>query len=196
MSALGSLEVALVLGMRHALEVDHVAALGTLIERDARPRQLTALATRWALGHGLILSGIGLSLVAVGLRLPSAFERSAELAVAALRLLLGVRRLWARRFEPAQPERDAFAVGLMHGLAGSGPLALLAVSTLDSKPFALLYLVLVSIGALLGMVAIALAFSLPLAPLTARAHTGRALELLAGGASVAAGLHIAFELLR
>jgi hypothetical protein len=195
MSILGSLELAFALGVRHALEVDHVAAVGTLLERAPRPLAVTQVAARWALGHAVTLLGAGLLLVLTGARLPSRFEWGAELTVAALLVVLGLLRLMARPSVQEGLARGAFAVGLLHGLAGSGPMVLLAVSTLGSGSHALLYLVLVSLGTLLGMVGIAGAFSLPLARLMDRARVQRTLEVVAGLASIVAGARIAAELL-
>jgi len=195
MSSLGSLELALVLGMRHALDADHVAAVGTLIEPDTRLRGVAGVAARWALGHGATLLGVGLALILLGLKLPGQFEIVAEVMVAATLLGLGVRRLIPRRAHGHAPGRGAFAVGLLHGLAGSGPMVLLAVSTVEQRGHALLYLVLVSLGTLLGMVGMAALFALPLSRAAGRGKVLRAIEVVAGMASIAAGLGLVWELL-
>jgi hypothetical protein len=194
MSSLGSLELALVLGMRHALDADHVAAVGTLIEPSARLRGVTGVAARWALGHGATLLVVGLALIVMGVRLPGHFESTAETLVATVLIGLGVRRLIARGAHAHHPGRGAFAVGLLHGLAGSGPMVLLAVSTVEHRGHALLYLVLVSLGTLLGMVGMAGLFSLPLARAAGRSNIRRGIELVAGIASIAAGIRVALEL--
>lgn len=195
MSSLGSLELALVLGMRHALDADHVAAVGTLIEPDARMRGVTGVAARWALGHGATLLGVGLALIMLGLKLPGHFETAAEVVVATTLIGLGLRRLLPRRQHSHAPGRGAFAVGLLHGLAGSGPMVLLAVSTVEQRAHALLYLVLVSLGTLLGMVGMAAMFALPLARAAGRGKVLRGIELAAGAASIAAGLGLVWEML-
>lgn len=195
MSALGSLELAVVLGMRHALDADHVAAVGTLIEPDARLRKVTSVAARWALGHASTLLIVGLALTVIGVRLPANFETTAELMVAAALIGLGLRRLWARGDHGHELSRGAFAVGVLHGLAGSGPMVLLAVSTVDETSHALLYLLLVSLGTLLGMVTMAGLFSLPLARAAGHSSVRRTIELVAGFASIAAGLRLLVELI-
>jgi nickel/cobalt exporter len=196
MSVLGSLELALVLGLRHALEADHVAAVGTLIEPSIDARAVAATAARWGLGHAFTLVALGSALFAFGLQLPPRFELAAELGVAALLIALGVWRLAPHTLAPAQLGRGAFAVGVLHGLAGSGPLILLAMSTLERTPYALLYLALVALGALLGMVTIAGLFALPLAKVAAnRRAVQRAIELIAGAASIGAGLRLGASLL-
>jgi hypothetical protein len=194
MSSLGSLELALVLGMRHALDADHVAAVGTLIEPNTRMRGVAGVAARWALGHGATLLGVGLALIMLGLKLPGHFETTAEVVVATTLIGLGLRRLLTRGEHAHAPGRGAFAVGLLHGLAGSGPMVLLAVSTVDQRAHALLYLVLVSLGTLFGMVGMAAIFALPLAHAAGRSSMRRGIELLAGIASIAAGLRLVWEL--
>jgi nickel/cobalt transporter (NicO) family protein len=195
MSSLGSLELAVVLGMRHALDADHVAAVGTLIEPNARLRGVTGVAARWALGHASTLLIVGLALIVMGIKLPAHFETAAEVMVASALIGLGVRRLWVRGDHAHTLARGAFAVGVLHGLAGSGPMVLLAVSTVDQKAHALLYLVLVSVGTLLGMVGMAGLFSLPLARAAGRSTVRRAIELVAGVASIAAGLRLVVGLI-
>jgi hypothetical protein len=194
MSSLGSLELAVVLGMRHALDADHVAAIGTLIEPNSRVRAVTGVAARWALGHASTLLVVGLALIVVGAKLPTHFETTAEALVATALIGLGVRRLLTPSDHAHQLARGAFAVGVLHGLAGSGPMVLLAVSTVDQKSHALLYLVLVSLGTLLGMVGMAGLFSLPLARAAGRSTVRRGIELVAGIASIAAGLRLIVEL--
>ena len=195
MSTLGSLEVALVLGLRHALEADHVAAVGTLIDPAISARSVAATAARWALGHAATLITLGAGLIALGLQLPARFELIAELTVAAVLVVLGVWRLKPHAHEHASLERGAFAVGVLHGLSGSGPLVLLAMSTLEHKPYALLYLSLVALGTLLGMVAVAALFALPLSKLAAKRRlVQRSIEVFAGVASITAGLRLGIEL--
>jgi nickel/cobalt exporter len=198
MSTLGSLELALVLGLRHALDADHVAAVGTLIDPEVKARSVAAIAARWALGHAFTLLSIGAALIALGLQLPPRFEVLAEVLVAGVLIGLGLWRLkpHAGVHTHAHMARGAFAVGVVHGLAGSGPMVLLAVSTLDHKPYALLYLALVALGTLLGMVTMAGLFALPLAKVAAkRRYVQRGIEIVAGVASIVAGVTLGLELL-
>jgi nickel/cobalt exporter len=194
MSTLGSLELAVVLGMRHALDADHVAAVGTLIEPDSRLRGVAGVAARWALGHAATLLVVGLALIVMGVKLPVHFETTAELLVATALIGLGVRRLLTHGEHAHKLARGAFAVGVLHGLAGSGPMVLIAVSTVDEKSYALLYLALASIGTLIGMVSMAGLFSLPLARASGRATIKRGIELVAGIASIVAGLRLVAEM--
>jgi nickel/cobalt transporter (NicO) family protein len=54
------------------------------------------------------------------------------------------------------------AIGLVHGLAGSAGIALLAATTIESRSLAVAYLGLVALGTVVGMVALTLAMSRPI----------------------------------
>lgn len=196
MSILSSLEVALALGLRHALEADHVAAVGTLIEPSARPRSITQVAAQWGLGHASTLLSMGALLILFRIRLPDRFETAAELIVASVLIWLGVRRLGVRGHSHGKFAPGAFSVGLLHGLSGSGPMVLLALTTLEQSSYALLYLLLVACGTLCGMVALAGVFALPLAKAVGGKHALlRGVELVAGISSVLAGIRLGLSVL-
>jgi hypothetical protein len=95
-----ALLVAVLLGLRHATDPDHLTAVATLIVSDARDGAARArrLGLAWGLGHALTLFAFGLPVVLVGDALPEALQRAAELGVGlviaglALRLLVRWRR--------------------------------------------------------------------------------------------------------
>ena len=94
------LAVALLLGLRHATDPDHLAAVSTLIATDPRDgsRRAGRLGLAWGLGHATTLFAFGLPIVLYGAYLPDAVQRGAELIVGiviaglALRLLAGWRQ--------------------------------------------------------------------------------------------------------
>ncbi|MGH7805288.1 MAG: urease accessory protein [Candidatus Binatia bacterium] len=88
------------LGIRHALEADHVAAVATLATRSHRLRDTVTVAAWWGTGHAATLVVLGSILVVVGVSLPDALARSFEAIVGVVLFALGadvLRRLWARR---------------------------------------------------------------------------------------------------
>jgi hypothetical protein len=70
----------------------------------------------------------------------------------------------------------------VHGLAGSGAIVLLSMQALGSGLWALAYVACFAVGCILGMVAFAVALSLPLA------FSPRLVERVAGRLEVALGL--------
>lgn len=84
------------LGLRHAFEPDHLAAVSTLATRQAGGRHWGAarLGLAWGIGHTATVGAVGLLVVALGLRIPPALWPAAELLVAALLVLLGTTVVW------------------------------------------------------------------------------------------------------
>jgi hypothetical protein len=69
-SAAPWLGLGLLLGLRHALEADHVAAVAALATRTPSWRDVLRVAASWGLGHALVILAVGLAVSALGLRLP------------------------------------------------------------------------------------------------------------------------------
>lgn len=75
--------VAVVLGLRHASDPDHLAAVSTLIAgaRDRTAGAAARLGLSWGLGHALSLFAFGLPIVLFKAYLPAPVQRGAELTV-------------------------------------------------------------------------------------------------------------------
>jgi high-affinity nickel permease len=95
--------VSLLLGLRHASDPDHLAAVTTLIaseEERHRVRKAGTMGFLWGLGHGTTLVLIGLPLVLLNQYLPEIVGKIAEFAIGCIIVLLAVRLLvrWRRGF--------------------------------------------------------------------------------------------------
>jgi cytochrome c biogenesis protein CcdA len=93
--------VSLALGLRHASDPDHLAAVTTLIasEEDRnQARKAGFMGLFWGLGHGTTLVVLGLPLVLTGRYLPGSVQQAAETLIGAIIFLLAVRLLvrWRR----------------------------------------------------------------------------------------------------
>jgi len=193
-------------GMRHALEPDHVAAVSTFVASEKSRRATVRYAASWGAGHGTMLVLFGGALAVFQFELPQRAADALELIVAAVLVALGVRGLvhavragrtgvrfphahGAEAHEHAGAHdhvhvkgmtlaRLPFVVGLVHGLAGSGAIALLVASKLAavSAPVAVAFIAIYAAGAALGMAALAGVLGWPLARL-ARSRVGFAAVL-------------------
>jgi cytochrome c biogenesis protein CcdA len=110
-----ALVVAVLLGLRHATDPDHLTAVSTLALSDDRhgARRATALGLAWGLGHATTMFALGLPVVLAGDLLPGVVQRGAELAIGLVILALAVRLLmrWRRGyFHVHEHEHD----GLRH----------------------------------------------------------------------------------
>jgi nitrile hydratase accessory protein len=197
-----------VLGMRHALEPDHLAAVSTLMTGERSSAKAAWLGAWWGLGHTLTLFTAGALLVVLQAEMPAIVAQTLEVCVALLLVGFGVRaiRQGASRaprgpthshkkpkaVSPFQVERWTLArpllVGAVHGLAGSGALTALVVTTLPSTATRLAYLMLFGVGSTVGMVVLSGLMGWPIARLGAHHVCVRTLSLVVGCVSTALGL--------
>jgi nickel/cobalt transporter (NicO) family protein len=166
---------ALLLGSLHALEADHMAAVTAFVVRRPSVRDAVRFAVRWSAGHGGAIIVIGAGLLLLGVRLPEATEHLLERFVGVVMIGLGLwafrgaRALHAHPHDHADGTRHdhvhshafghtherghaATAVGLVHGLAGSGAaVALIPVIGFDSPAAGVAYLVVFAVGTVVAM---------------------------------------------
>lgn len=84
------LVTAFLLGLRHGIDWDHIAALGDLTAAPADTRHGLLLGTLYAAGHGLILLVLGGAAVLAGAAVPHALDSVMERVVGATLLVLGL----------------------------------------------------------------------------------------------------------
>jgi ABC-type nickel/cobalt efflux system permease component RcnA len=94
------LGVALLLGLRHATDPDHLTAVSMLIasERDDGVKRAGALGLAWGLGHATTLLVFGIPIVIAGAYLPEPIQKGAEVLVGLVIMFLAGRLLirWRR----------------------------------------------------------------------------------------------------
>jgi ABC-type nickel/cobalt efflux system permease component RcnA len=92
--------VAVLLGLRHASDPDHLAAVTTLLAsgKERAARHAGDLGLAWGLGHALTLIAFGLPMLLLNRYLPERLQQAAEMAVALVIVYLAVRLLvrWRR----------------------------------------------------------------------------------------------------
>ncbi len=163
--------VSVVLGLRHASDPDHLAAVTTLIAsgKERAARRAARLGFAWGLGHATTLFVFGLPVVLYSAYLPEAVQAAAETSVGfviiGLAVLLLVR--WRRGFYRDAPHRhgeathahvhsrarthahartrspwQAYGIGLVHGLGGTAGVGLLLLAAIQSHVLAVISLAL------------------------------------------------------
>lgn len=199
MSPLAVLGLGFVLGMRHATDVDHVAAVTALASRERSLRAALSLGTLWGVGHTLTVLLVGGAIVAFGLVIPERVGLSLELLVAVMLVTLGVMNFSRAGSAHAHPHKLPVArpvlVGVVHGLAGSAAVALLVLTTIREPGYALSYLVIFGLGTILGMALLTATITLPLGALAERfGGVERYLVRVMGVVSIAVGVWLAYQI--
>jgi hypothetical protein len=163
--------LAAVLGARHAVDPDHVAAVGSIVASEGRAwRPAARLGAAWGTGHGAVLIVVGVPLIFLEATVPAWLVAGCEAAIGALIATLAVRLVIAWRRGPRGSSRaprttaGAAAVGMLHGLAGTGATVLLLLGAAPDEPTAALALALFASATVVSMAAgsavLALAFGL------------------------------------
>ncbi len=196
----GVLGLGLLLGMQHALEVDHIAAVSSIAARRTDVRDIVKHGLTWGLGHTLTLFAFAGAAILLGHAIPEHLAQPLETAVGVMLVGLGAHVLWRlwhdrvhfhlhRHGDGTQhihvhshageeaPHRNSLhehvhhhgfrwrslLVGLMHGMAGSAALLVLAVSQVANPVIGMFYVLLFGIGSMLGMGALSVVIAVPLA---------------------------------
>lgn len=77
------------LGLRHALDADHIAAVAAIATRARGPRETLRLGIAWGLGHAVTLFAVSLVVLGLGLGFDAGVAGALEFAVGAMLVLLG-----------------------------------------------------------------------------------------------------------
>lgn len=195
MSLLLFISTAFLLGMRHALEPDHLVAVSTLVAEERRLWPAARHGLIWGLGHMVSISLVGFPVLLLRYQLPVTMENVVDLGVGLILVLLGARTIsrWFRErahlhdhnhdgkkhahfhAHPTDLRKShvhhgsvlrrqglvTFGLGLVHGLAGSGAAAVLALTVAPSVISGVGYLLVFGIGTCLGMFSITLGVAAP-----------------------------------
>jgi ABC-type nickel/cobalt efflux system permease component RcnA len=182
---------AVLLGLRHATDPDHIAAVTTLVasSRERATQRAARLGAWWGLGHAATLLMLGVPLIVFKSAMPAWLESGAEKAVGAVIIVLAIRVIWkwargqyrsgqhrhhptdahrhlrrgesptTHRHHRVRTPRQAFGLGLLHGLAGTGAVVVLLLAALPTQLEAGLALAVFAPMTIVSMAACTTAFA-------------------------------------
>ncbi len=202
-----------IVGIRHALEPDHFAAVATLISGERSGLRAAFLGVYWGLGHTLaIVTAVGAFLL-LQAEMPERGSLIVDLLVSVMLITLGVRAILQATRGGANAHTAVHAeehgvqdhapvtgrvrrgawtlavrpllVGAVHGMAGSGALTALVLTTLPTSASRLAYVTLFGVGSTLSMAAMSGLLGWPLARLGAHHVLARGIGCVVGLGSAA-----------
>lgn len=206
------------LGVKHALEADHLAAVCTIVSRGGGVALAARSGALWGAGHGAVIVLAGSALVLAGAQVPASVATVLDIAVAVMLVGLGVSAIAGRsasihrhshglphshgeeeslalRSSGARPTRPLL-VGCVHGASGTAALTLLVATTIPARADGLAFIALFGVASILGMAVAAALVALPLGRISRSGPSlARAVRAASGLASVAAGLMVAWTTL-
>ena len=198
------------LGVRHATEADHLAAISTIVTERRSLLRSSLVGAFWGLGHTLALLIAGVGVLLLRYQLTDRMAHVLELCVGVMLVLLGANVLrtlvgqdashtYAHTAAAPHSHADVWlfsrplVVGMVHGVAGSAPLLLLALTVMSSPWAAFSYIAVFGVGSIMGMTLMSVLVGVP-ARLTAQfARTNLAVRGLSGLFSIGLGLFIVYD---
>jgi high-affinity nickel permease len=223
LSTFSILSIGFVLGLQHATEADHLAAVSTIVSEKKNLLTASLVGGLWGIGHTISLFAVGVLVIFLKLQISGVTESRLEACVGLMLVLLGLnalRKLFkASRVHLHAHEHDghlhshvhvhrkdaneashhrlsprSVVIGMVHGLAGSAALMLLIVPTINSSAIALLYILIFGIGSIGGMMAMSFLLGLPFHFTAGRFDfLNRGNRLAAGLFSLTLGFSIIYE---
>ncbi|MCR2821575.1 sulfite exporter TauE/SafE family protein [Lederbergia panacisoli] len=205
---LSILSIGFVLGVKHAIEPDHVIAVSTIASRSKKLWQATLAGVFWGIGHTATLFIIGIILILIKNDISDKWAMSLEFLVGIMLVYLGIASILSykkgahvhRSFNKEESARNSLSyykslfIGLVHGLAGSAAMILLTMSTVGNVWQGALYILIFGLGTILGMLLFTTIIGIPFVLSKGRSGMNRSLTIATGVISAVFGLYYMYNL--
>lgn len=203
------LAIGFLLGIKHAVEPDHVIAVSTMASQSKKLWQASLAGVFWGIGHTATLFFIGIVLIMLNNDIPEKWSLTLEFLVGIMLVYLGVvsmlsirkkRELDKRHMELHNPPikkmtyyKSVF-IGFVHGLAGSAAMVILTMSTVKSVWEGALYIIVFGVGTVIGMLLFTTIIGVPFILNMKRTVTSKALIFATGAVSTVFGFYYMYNL--
>ena len=182
--------LAALVGFRHAFETDHLVAVSNIVTKRNSVLLAMKDGTFWGLGYSTSILLVGITMLLLRYAIPDNYFQTMEGAVGVMIIALGIFRLYQyfkqnpisvhahthshddtththlhiHTYEKDKHQhlyKVSFGVGIIHGLAGSGVLIAAAMAAMKTVSTSILFLIVFSVGCIIGMMTAAGLFGLP-----------------------------------
>ncbi|MFB5282678.1 urease accessory protein UreH [Peribacillus sp. Hz7] len=199
-SLLMILAMGFILGIKHALEPDHIIAVSTIASQSKKLWRSSLAGVFWGIGHTLTLFIIGIALIVLKNEIPEVWAMSLEFLVGIMLVYLGLTTIfsWKKAQEHKHFERATYVksifVGFVHGLAGSAAMVLLTMSTINETWQGAVYILIFGAGTCIGMLLFTTLLSIPFVTSARSVKLNQSLIGLTGAISAVFGLYYMYNL--
>jgi cytochrome c biogenesis protein CcdA len=222
-SILSTIGFGFILGIKHAFDADHLAAVTTMLTNQKNPLKAAAIGMYWGAGHTLTLFVVGIIVLLFKITIPESLVANIEIVVGIMLVILGIGAIRRKVTLPHEHEHThdgsihthvhladthnhynqfgrfgkSFIIGAVHGLAGSGALMILVLSLVKNIYEGIVYILIFGIGSVLGMTLMSLVIGIPfVSSMKKFTQAEKFLNILTGIISIIIGSSIIFDVLR
>lgn len=218
------LALGFILGIKHAIEPDHVIAVSTIASQSKKLWNASLAGVFWGIGHTATLFIVGIILIFMKGEIPEKWSLSLEFLVGIMLVYLGVKTILSfknihmhhhvhdgedhkhvhshkkhgkheHKIQHKKPRYlQSLLIGLVHGLAGSGAMVLLTMSTVKSIGEAAIYIIIFGAGTVIGMLFFTTIIGIPFVISKNRKGISGSLGLATGVISTLFGIYYMYNL--
>ena len=211
-SFLSILALGFVLGIKHAIEPDHVIAVSTIASQSKKLLRSSLAGVFWGIGHTATLFIVGVILIFMKGEIPEKWAMSLEFLVGIMLVYLGITTILSlKNIHIHQHEHDgeehkhnhqhknvsylkSMLIGLVHGLAGSGAMVLLTMSTVNSAWEGAIYILIFGAGTVIGMLFFTTIIGIPFVFSAKKLSLNKTLTQITGVISTVFGIYYMYNL--
>ncbi len=194
-----------ILGIKHAIEPDHVIAVSTIASQSKKLWRSSLAGVFWGVGHTATLFIVGIVLILMKGELPEKWAMSLEFLVGIMLVYFGVAAVRSVKNVRIQGHdhvhtagdvsySKSMFMGLIHGLAGSAAMVLLTMSTVNSVWEGAAYILIFGAGTVVGMLFFTTIIGIPFVISTGKVGLNKALTQATGVVSTAFGFYYMYNL--
>ena len=186
---LSILVVGFILGIKHAMEPDHVIAVSTMVSKTKKLLSSSIIGIFWGVGHTITLFIVGMVFIFMKKEIPIEVALFLEFAVGVMLVYLGIKSYVSAEknhihshkhthndilhdhfheknvnHEHANNKLPYFKstfIGLVHGLSGSAAMILLTMTSVKDPWQAGMYITLFGLGTVMGMLICTVLIGIP-----------------------------------
>ncbi|TSI05782.1 sulfite exporter TauE/SafE family protein [Lysinibacillus sp. BW-2-10] len=221
-SFLSILALGFVLGIKHAIEPDHVIAVSTIASQSKKLWRSSLSGVFWGIGHTATLLIVCLILIFMKGEIPEKWAMSLEFLVGIMLVYLGITTILSlKNIHLHQHKHDgeehkqaheyegqhkhnhqlknvsyfkSMLIGLVHGLAGSGAMVLLTMSTANSAWEGAIYILIFGVGTVIGMLFFTTIIGIPFVFSAKKLSLNKILTQIIGVISTVFGFYYMYNL--
>ncbi|MDP4552118.1 HupE/UreJ family protein [Alkalihalobacillus macyae] len=197
-SLLSLLVIGFLLGIKHAIEPDHVIAVSTIASRTRSLWKSSLAGVYWGIGHTATLVLGGTLLLLFNTTITNQWAMSLELIVGCMLIFLGIKTLVMKKKKTEMKGDRTYIqsgfIGFVHGLAGSAAMILLTMSTVETLWQGVVYILIFGLGTCAGMLCFTTVLGIPFVATKRQLSLNKRLTQLTGILSVGFGFFYIYEI--
>jgi sulfite exporter TauE/SafE len=196
-SLLSILALGFVIGIKHAIEPDHVIAVSTIASQSKKFLRSSLAGVFWGIGHTATLFVVGTVLILMKGEIPEKWAMSLEFLVGIMLVYLGITSILAHEHKHQHKDISyarSMLIGLVHGLAGSAYMVLLTMSTVKSIWEGAIYILIFGAGTVVGMLIFTTIIGVPFVLSAKKLSINKTLTQSTGAISTVFGIYYMYNL--